>query len=122
MTTPVLTVGAIPWYKSQQQLALIATAISAIVAIFPKAGAAFGINTTSDVQSTVSTIAGFLTLIIPVISGIARKYSKVQPLTATQAGADVHPATLAANAAGASYASYAPSIPVPPHVSFSPKP
>jgi hypothetical protein len=89
--------AAIPWYKSPQTLGLITTAVSAIVAAFPKIGQILGWSSPSDVSAAVSAAFGFVAIIAPIIGTIVRAKSTVQPLTLTQKGADVHPATVAAN-------------------------
>jgi hypothetical protein len=76
----VNNLDAIPWYKSAQQIGLVTTAISAIIAMFPKAGQLLGLSSPTDVS---------------IIGTFIRARSTVQPLTLTQSGADIHPNTLA---------------------------
>ena len=87
---------AIPWYKSPQTLGLITTFVAAAVALFPKAGAALGLNSPTAISTAVSNVAGVIALLAPVVGTIFRVKSDVQPITLTQAAADSHPVTVAA--------------------------
>jgi hypothetical protein len=99
VTTP--TVGAIPWYKSPQQIGLVTTALSAAIALFPKLGPLIGVSTPAEATVWVQTIFGFIALVAPLVGSVVRARSTLQPLTLTQGNADVHPATLAVKAAAA---------------------
>jgi hypothetical protein len=90
--------AAIPWYSSPVQLAQITTAISTLVALAPGIASRFGLTSPQAVQDAVQSIAGVVALIAVSYAGIKRARSTIQPLTLTQAGADVHPNTVAANA------------------------
>lgn len=92
------TVGATPWYKSSVQISLIASFVSAFIALFPKVGATLGLNTSDEVNSAVTTVFSFIAIIAPVVGGVFRAKSTIQPLTLTQAKADNHPATVVAEA------------------------
>jgi hypothetical protein len=97
-----LMAAAIPFYRSPQTIGLITTFIAAAVALFPKAGQLLGLTSPTEIATAVSNIAGLVALVAPVIGTIFRvKQSSGQPITLTQAGADAHPATLAAEAAAA---------------------
>lgn len=94
--TPLpVTAGAIPFYKSPQEIALATTAVSALIAVFPKLGQFFHLSTPSDAANAVTAVFGFIAVVVPIIGGIVRWNSKGQPLTVTQAAADAHPATQA---------------------------
>jgi hypothetical protein len=92
--TPVVA-PAIPWYKSPQEIGLITTAVSALIALFPKVGQLLGLTSASDIATAVTNVFGVIALIAPVIGSIVRVNSKAQPLTLTQAGAEAHPNTQA---------------------------
>jgi hypothetical protein len=95
--------AAIPWYRSPQTIGLITTFVAAAVALFPKAGAALGLTSPTAISTAVSNIAGIVAMIAPVVGTIVRaKQTSGQPITLTQAAADVHPATIAAIAAATS--------------------
>ena len=87
--------NAIPWYKSPQQIGLVTTAISALIAIFPKLGQELGWTSPSDVTNGVTQVFGVIAVIAPLVGALVRARSKIQPLTLTQSAADVHPNTLA---------------------------
>ena len=89
------TLDAIPWYKSPQQIGLVTTAVSALIAVFPKLGQLLGWSSPGDVANGITAIFGVIAVIAPVIGTFIRARSTVQPLTLTQASADVHPNTLA---------------------------
>jgi hypothetical protein len=90
--------AAIPWYRSPQTIGLITTFIAAAVALFPKAGVLLGLTSPGAIQTAVENIAGIIALLAPVVGTIFRVKSKEQPITLTQAAADTHPATVAAEA------------------------
>lgn len=103
------TVGAIPWYKSPQTIGLITTFIAAGIALFPKVGAKFGLTSPDAISAAVQNIFAGISVVAPMIGVIVRSMQKTgQPITLTQAGADAHPATLAAQAAAVSAALPAP--------------
>lgn len=99
MTAPVT---AIPFYKSPQTIGLVTTFVSAAIALFPKAGQLLGLAAPGAVESAVTSIFGAIAVIAPIVGAIARTKSTVQPITLTQAQADVHPVTVAANMAAMS--------------------
>jgi hypothetical protein len=102
--------AAIPWYKSPQTIGLITTFVAAAVALFPKVGTALGLTSPTAIATAVENGAGVVALIAPFVGVVVRSMQKTgQPITLTQAGADAHPATLAAEAAAAN-----PSMVVPP--------
>lgn len=69
--------------------------MSAVIALFPKVGQVLGLTSPGAISNAVTVTFGFITVIAPVFGSIMRARSKIQPLTLTQAGADVHPNTLA---------------------------
>jgi hypothetical protein len=116
MSTPnpvpptTLAGAAAPWYTSSVQKAQIVSIVSALVALSPKAGKLIGVNTPAEAAVWVETVFGFITLVAPILGSIWRARSKLQPLTLTKGNAEVHPATLAAEAVAAA----APPVFVPP--------
>lgn len=92
------TVGAVPWYQSPVQISQVTTFVSAVIAMFPKWGAAIGLTTPETVNTAVTTTFGFIALVAPFVGMILRAKSKIQPLTINQAKADAHPATAVAEA------------------------
>lgn len=92
------TVGAVPWYQSKVQIAQITSLVSAFIALFPKIGAALGLKTSDEINTTITTVFAFIAVAAPLVGTIFRAKSTIQPLTLTQAKADVHPATVAAEA------------------------
>jgi hypothetical protein len=70
--------------------------VTVIITLFPKAGNAVGLTTSDDVAPMVQNIAGTIAFIVPIVLGIIRIRSKLQPLALTPSAAAVHPATLAA--------------------------
>jgi hypothetical protein len=98
MNTTTPTIGALPWYRSPQQIGLVTTAASAFIALFPKVGQLLGWTSPGDVANGVTAFFGAIAIIAPIIGTFIRARSPVQPLTLTASSAEVHPATLAANA------------------------
>lgn len=90
-----VTTGAIPWYKSAQEITNVTTALSAAIAIFPKIGQWLGITNLSDTGVLVTNAFGVAAFVVPLIGARVRWTSKVQPLTGTASGAADHPATVA---------------------------
>jgi hypothetical protein len=111
MTTATTLPTAIPWYKSPQTIGLITTFVAAAIALFPKAGVLLGLTSPNEIQTAVSNAAGVVAVIAPFIGTIVRAKSTVQPITLTQAQADNHPVTLAAQAA---------PLPLPPETQHPP--
>ena len=93
---PVTTVGAIPWYKSPTQIAMVSSAVSALIALFPRMGVWLHLTSPNDVVNAVTVIFGFIAVIAPVIGSVYRAKSSLQPLTLTAAAAAIHPSTIAA--------------------------
>jgi hypothetical protein len=122
-------INPIPWYKSSGTIVQVTTAVSALIAIFPKAGQLLGLTSATDITNAVTNVFGVITLVAPVVGIIIRKFSKVQPITLTQASADaqttpatqaaqnIHDANVLALKAGAP-----PIIPVPSSVPPVPPP
>lgn len=96
---PLVVPTAAPWYTSPVQKANIAGAIAALVTLSPKLGQVLGIASPGAAATWVETVFGFITLVAPILGGIWRARSKLQPLTLTQKAADAHPANIAAAAA-----------------------
>jgi hypothetical protein len=90
--------AAVPWYTSAVQRAQLTTAIAGLVALSPKIGNLIGVHSSAEAAQWVESIAGIYGVAAPLIGMLWRARSKLQPLTLTQARADVHPATLAAAA------------------------
>lgn len=103
---------AIPWYRSPQQIGLVTTAVSALIALFPKIGKMLGWNTPDDVSAGVTSVFGVIAVIAPIIGTFIRAKSTVQPLTLTKAAAEAHPNTVANAQAAASeaFAKDAPQV------------
>ena len=91
--------AAAPWYTSAVQKAQLTTSIGALVALSPKLGSLIGVKTSAEAAVWVESVAGAFTVIAPIAGMIWRALSKLQPLTWTKAKAEVHPATIAAEAA-----------------------
>lgn len=98
--------AALPWYRSPVQIAQVTSAVSAVIALFPRVGQVLGWTTPGEISNGVTVIFGAITVLAPVYGMIKRAASKLQPLTFTKAGADSHPNTVA-NAS--------PPSPTPPH-------
>jgi hypothetical protein len=94
--------AAIPFYKSPQTIGLITTFVAAAVALFPKLGTMLGLTSPTAIATAVENAAGVIALVAPVVGVIVRSMQKTgQPITLTQAGADAHPSTIAAEVAAA---------------------
>lgn len=92
--TPVVPLPGVPtpWYTSQVQKAQVVSAITALIALFPKAGALVGIKTPDQVAIWVESIFGIATLAAPIVGIIWRAASRLQPLTWTKKAAAAAPA------------------------------
>lgn len=90
------TIGALPFWKSPQFILIAGTVVSALVAKFPKIGLIFGITDSASAEAFVTSFAGGIAILAPIVAGTLRWRSKVQPLTVTQNQADNHPATAVA--------------------------
>lgn len=95
----VQTVGAIPWYKSPVQISLVVTILSAVVAAFPKLGQALGLTAPGTIETAVQNVFAVIAFVAPLVGSRLRANSTVQPLTLTEASAEAHPATIAAQQA-----------------------
>lgn len=99
MNTPVpvpSTVGATPWYTSQVMIGTIVTILATMVGVFPKLGQLLGFTSTAVISNDVTAICQAIAFLAGVYTAIKRASASVQPLTLTQAAADIHPATKAA--------------------------
>jgi len=83
---------AVPWYTSQVQKAQVVSAVTALIALFPKAGALIGIKTPDQVAAWVEGVFGFATLVAPIVGIIWRATSRLQPLTLSKKAAAAAPA------------------------------
>jgi hypothetical protein len=102
--------AAIPWYKSPQTIGLLTTFVAGAIALFPKLGAALGLTSPAAISTAVQNIAAAVATVAPVVGVVVRAMQKTgQPITLTQAGADAHPATIAAKAAAAPIPAPAPA-------------
>jgi hypothetical protein len=88
--------AAIPWYKSPVMIGAVVTILSTLAGLAPKAFAAIGLNNPTAIETAVASAFQIFALLAGIFTAIKRTTSAVQPLTATQAGADAHPATTAA--------------------------
>lgn len=93
------TQGAIPWYRSPVQVSQVTTVVSALLAISPKAAGLLGLTTPDQIAAAVQAVFGAVAILAPLVGSVLRARSSIQPLTFTKAGADSHPATMAAIAA-----------------------
>jgi hypothetical protein len=93
---PEVQLAAIPWYQSPVQRAIVVTLITSGVAVAPKIGFALGLKSPGDVENAVSFFFQLISIATGLYAYYQRKHSKLQPLTTTQAQADVHFATLSA--------------------------
>jgi hypothetical protein len=82
------------------QIAQVATFLSAAIALFPKLGTYLGITTPADVTNFVQTAFGAIAMVAPIVGGVLRANSTIQPLTLSQTAADNHPATAMAKSEG----------------------
>jgi hypothetical protein len=87
------TVGAVPWYTSPVYIGALVTVISTLATLAPKAANALGLTTPGAIQTSVQNVFGVIALLSGIFTALKRQSSTVQPLTLTQAQADIHPAT-----------------------------
>lgn len=94
MNTPM--VPAIPWYRSPVVIAQVSSMITGIVAIAPKSDivSALGLSNPIAVNNDVTLVFGIIAGIAQLVALVARTRSKIQPVTLTQVGADMHVNTL----------------------------
>src|ERR1700679_2231959 len=81
----------VPWYQSAVQKAQVVSAVTALIALFPKMGAVLGIKTPSEVATWVETIFGFATLAAPIVGIVWRAASHLQPLKWSKKAAAITP-------------------------------
>lgn len=91
--------SAIPWYKSPILISQIVTVVSTITAIEPKVATSLGLTSVDAINQTVTAVFGVIAVIATAYGAVKRVTSPLQPLTLTQAGADIHPATIASQLA-----------------------
>jgi hypothetical protein len=89
------TLDAIPWYRSPVMISQVVSFISALTAIAPKLTNAVGLTSPDAITQTVTAVFGVITLVSTTYGAVKRARSTIQPITLTQAAADVHPQTLA---------------------------
>jgi hypothetical protein len=94
-TPAPVTAGAIPWYKSPIYIAAMTTVLGAIATLYPKAAAVIGINTPLGQTAFIELAGGLVTLAGGGVIWVMRQINKGQPITLTQAAANVHPSTIA---------------------------
>lgn len=82
----------VPWYTSPVQKAQAVSAVTAMIALFPKLGTLLGIKTPDQIAIWVETIFGVATLIAPIVGVFWRASSKLQPLAWTKSRAATTPA------------------------------
>lgn len=85
---------AIPFYKSPQTLGLITTFVSLSIAAFPKLGVGLGLTSPDTISAAVQNVMEVIGLVAAGLGTVYRVKSDVQPITLTQAAANVHPATI----------------------------
>jgi hypothetical protein len=88
---------AIPWYKSPVYIGAVVTILSTITSLSPKLAALLG--SPDAISQNVTAFFSLVALGSGIFTAVKRQNSAVQPLTMTQAAADVHPATVANAAA-----------------------
>lgn len=86
---------ALPWYRSPVMVSQVVSAISALTAIAPKLATQFGLTSPDAITQVVTSVFGVIAFSAAMYGAIKRKNSTIQPLTLTQAGADIHPQTVA---------------------------
>jgi len=79
---------AIPWYQSPTMIGAVVTIASTLASLMPKAAAVLGWTDPSKINSDVTAGFTVIALIAGAFTAYKRAKSTVQPLTATQAGAD----------------------------------
>ena len=92
-TAQPVVAPAIPWYKSQVQIAQVTAFIVGLAALFPKSAlvAALGLTNPEAVSTLVSQIFGVISFAALGWGIIARQFSKVQRLTMTlDTGSELH--------------------------------
>jgi len=77
----------IPWYKSPQMIAMVTSAVSAIIALFPKIGTMLGLTSATQVSDAITNIFSAIAIFAPIVASVLRARSTIQPLTLTQAKA-----------------------------------
>lgn len=85
---------AIPFYKSPQTLGLITTFVSLSIAAFPKLGVGLGLTSPGAISAAVQNTMEVIGLVAAGLGTVYRVKSDVQPITLTQAAANVHPTTI----------------------------
>jgi len=90
---------AIPWYRSQVMISQVVTFVSAVTALVPKLATTLGLTSADVINQSVTTVFGAIAVVATIYGAIQRARSTIQPLTLTQADADIHPQTLANAAA-----------------------
>jgi len=107
----------ITWYKSPVQVAQVTTAISALIAVFPRVGIWLGLTSPTAINDAVTAIFGVIGLVAPIVGTALRAKSPIQPLTLTQTSADakITPETAAATGTFNAYQAASKTTSSPPN-------
>lgn len=108
--------NALPFYKSPVYMGAVVTILSTLASLAPKTFAALGLTSPGAISHTVDIVFQLIALVAAAFTAYKRSQSPIQPLTLTQAGADVHPGGVVPPPASA-----APTTVTPDHPSW-PKP
>jgi hypothetical protein len=87
--------NAIPWYRSPVYIGAVVTILSTLASLAPKTFTALGLTSPDAISHTVDTVFQLIALGAGAFTAYKRSSSTAQPLTLTQTGADIHPATIA---------------------------
>jgi len=108
--------NALPFYKSPVYIGAIVTILSTLASLAPKTFTALGLTSPDAISHTVDTVFQLIALGAGAFTAYKRSSSTIQPLTLTQASADVHPGGVVPPTLSA-----APTTVTPEHPSW-PKP
>jgi hypothetical protein len=75
----------------------VVTILSMLAGAVPKAAAALGLTSPAAISNDVTAVFTVIGLLAGLFTAVSRAKAGVQPLTLTQAAADIHPATKAAS-------------------------
>lgn len=87
---------AIPWYRSPVFVGVATAILAQLAVVLPKVAAALGLTSPDAINHSVNAIFDSISLAATAYAAIKRVKAPIQPLTTTQAKADVHPATIKA--------------------------
>ena len=91
----IAVLPAIPWYKSSVTRGALISFATLLGVLAPKLAAVLGLTSTNAISAVVDNLLIVCAAIAALSTFIARVRSPIQPVTLTQAAADVHPATIA---------------------------